>query len=636
MARPSQQSINDAMEAVRQCGVNTISDQDQLEDVLLAVRGRVRSQEANGTAEQQRQGLTRCLRPIWHYVMSQADLASLPVDTQHDLVWNLYATSVARTASAESFPLITKDLQAWHEVVQSLMNAEQVVQPVNGKEAVIPRFWYVGILGLVCLAAEGWMPDGRTRFYAMVAGLGSILVAWIMWYFGDSTALDSLQSANARRPAYLDAFDTGATGGADASNGLPPLEAIPMPAPATAPPLPTGGGLTIGEGAHTTTAEAVPVGTSVEFLPVHPFTVLGGHRGTVTGVSSKGLDVRLESGLEVGGVQAHAFVVKKDDKALHEAQTMQIPSSSGEFYAPFTATSTSTKTQEQAKRVREALERSSALQATTPSWPTLFWQAVKNEVDLYGLTDEIRRVLTVNGYHGPSTIGAPRTDELKKALAELEVAGLPQHGAGGAMLRASNDGGIGGTDPETMSWHLKLPPDLQRAAPELYRNIRAEGVSSVRQWVNDQHPAMEQRQGAAYQDLFTAATIIDFELAGCQDESVLMHRLATSDTLEIQLRKLGSFIYLRRTKDRAGAARMLGIRAPGTMSDIAPKWMLDDANSFSKIEWQRTERGHKQSRSEPSHGGGQSKYAGKFRGRGRGGGGKGGGKGRGGQNTTQG
>lgn len=198
------------------------------------------------------------------------------------------------------------------------------------------------------------------------------------------------------------------------------------------------------------------------------------------------------------------------------------------------------------------------------------------------------------------------------------------------MLSPLGDVNTAMTDPENMSWHLRLPPDLQRAAPELYRNIRAEGVASVRQWVNDQHPAMEQRQGAAYQDLFTAATIIDYELAGCQNESSLMHRLATSDTLEIQLRKLGSFIYLRRTKDKAGALRMLGIRAPGTMTDIAPRWMLDDANSFSKVEWQRTERGNKQSRGEPGSGHSTSggRYAGKFRGRGKGGGGKGGGRGR--------
>lgn len=97
-----------------------------------------------------------------------------------------------------------------------------------------------------------------------------------------------------------------------------------------------------------------------------------------------------------------------------------------------------------------------------------------------------------------------------------------------------------------------------------------------------------------------------------------MGKLAASDTLEIQLRKLGAFIYLRRTKDKTGAARMLGVRAPGTNADIAPKWMLDDANLHSKVEHQRLERGIKQQRGEHS-GGGSGKGDGKGkRGRGRG------------------
>lgn len=105
--------------------------------------------------------------------------------------------------------------------------------------------------------------------------------------------------------------------------------------------------------------------------------------------------------------------------------------------------------------------------------------------------------------------------------------------------------------------------------------------------MNEQHPTLELKQSPTYQDLFTKATIIDYELADCRSDSSIMHKLATSDMLEIQLRKLGSFVYLRRTTDGAGAQRMLGVRAPGVNADIAPKWMLDDANAFSKVEFQR-------------------------------------------------
>lgn len=65
---------------------------------------------------------------------------------------------------------------------------------------------------------------------------------------------------------------------------------------------------------------------------------------------------------------------------------------------------------------------------------------------------------------------------------------------------------------------------------------------------------------------------------------------------------------------------MLGVRAPGANADIAPKWLLDDANAHSKLEWQRSERGQKMNRQEHgghgSGGGGHTKFAGKFRGRG--------------------
>lgn len=136
---------------------------------------------------------------------------------------------------------------------------------------------------------------------------------------------------------------------------------------------------------------------------------------------------------------------------------------------------------------------------------------------------------------------------------------------------------------------------------------------------------------AVYQDLFSAATIVDYEVAGCRTEDSFMHKLASSDTLEINLRKLGAFVYLRRTQDKAGANRMLGIRAPGSQTDIAPRWMVDDASAFSKVEYQRLEKVQGLEGGGGSAGGSQGGNAyskgSKFRGRGGGGGGKRGAKG---------
>ena len=188
-----------------------------------------------------------------------------------------------------------------------------------------------------------------------------------------------------------------------------------------------------------------------------------------------------------------------------------------------------------------------------------------------------------------------------------------------------------------MAWHLKLPADsFNVQEPELYRNIRAEGVGSVRQWVNEQHAGLEAKSSSQFQDLFTAATIIDFELAGCRSESEVMVEAGYVRQLwRSTCGSWGAFIYFRRTKDKTGANRMLGVRAPGTNADIAPKWMLDDANTHSKTEYQRIERGQKLSKLE--HGGGHV-GGGKSDGKGRKGG-RGGGRGKppkkGGQ-TTQG
>ena len=242
------------------------------------------------------------------------------------------------------------------------------------------------------------------------------------------------------------------------------------------------------------------------------------------------------------------------------------------------------KVQAQASRIKDALVKAHNLASSVPTWGSMFWQAVKNERDLYGLEPALTPLLQSHGYIGDSTISPPREEELRKALQEFETLGGPSHGTGGSFARVA-DIGVG-ESPEQMAWHLRLPPDMQRAGPELYRNIRAEGAASVRQWISDQHPSLEARQTPAFQDLFTAASIIDFELGECKSESAIMQKLGTSDTLEIQLRKLGAFIYYRRTKDKTGANRMLGIRTLRsgcwTMQMLIRKWSIRGLNEVTR------------------------------------------------------
>ena len=72
-----------------------------------------------------------------------------------------------------------------------------------------------------------------------------------------------------------------------------------------------------------------------------------------------------------------------------------------------------------------------------------------------------------------------------------------------------------------------------------------------------------------------------------------MQLLGSSDLLEIELRKLASFIHVRRTGDRRAAIHMLAVRPPGMASDNAPSWLVDEASLHSKWELQRVQRGNK-------------------------------------------
>ena len=645
MARLSQQALSDAISAVVQASGNAERDVELLEEALLATRNRVRAAGQHDTLAGQRAGLIRCLLPLSNWIDGEADLVGLADDARSDLIWNMYAATMARTQGADSFPLITGDLDAWNEVAGSLRVPVSDVAPTDSTEVGggILHYKLAGV-GLALLALDKWIPSDRWRVYSTGFGLLMVGLATLLWYLGWTG------QHSQKRPL------THTTGGAGSTRMPRPLPPVTQTAPettvqseSTSQPL-AGAAVPVGVPAVPTTSSQVTgqnystvvmapllaLGSAVQLRAVTPYEALAGQRGTVVGGQDGVHTVLLDSGLTLQQVALAALEAAPQAGSSSSIDMGKPPG--GEFYAPFSIGGVPSKLQAQAGRLKDALTKANALASTMPSWASLFWQAVKNEKDIYSIEPEISKLLQSHGYIGDGTISPPRCEELKKALLEVETLGGPMHGSGGSLARIA-DVGVG-DNPEQMAWHLKLPADLQRAAPELYRNLRSEGAASVRQWVNEQHPTLEMKQTAIYQDLFMAATIIDFELADCKTESAIMHKLGTSDTLEIHLRKLGSFIYFRRTKDKAGANRMLGIRAPGAGSDIAPKWLLDDANAHSKLEWQRAERGQKMFRFESGSGGngggggGHTKYAGKFRGRGAGG--KGGGRGKQSPNKTQG
>ena len=70
----------------------------------------------------------------------------------------------------------------------------------------------------------------------------------------------------------------------------------------------------------------------------------------------------------------------------------------------------------------------------------------------------------------------------------------------------------------------------------------------------------------------------------------VMQLLATSDELELGLRRIPAFVYQDRTRDRAGAVVIQGSVPPGSNRDVAPSWLVSDATIHSKNEHQRSER----------------------------------------------
>ncbi len=626
MTQLSGLALSEISTAFSHAGVSETRDIAGLTETLLLVRGRVRSGSQSTIQQAQVDSIRHCVTPLVQWLDREPDIAILPVQQKVDLLWNLYSATVSRTVLADRFPLVCSNEDLWNETMTGVFMAGGVqgdfIEDTKWFTRWLPLFFVLSGCALVFL--DQYLDSGRWRVYSLLMGTGLIGLGGVMWKLPCFSGSSARQDHNPHGHASLPLRMTGTASPLVMETSEQPPVGVP-PFPGVTDPLGTGG---------PSSSNVVAVGTAILLNGMGPTTPLAGQRGVVVDVQAGLHEVRLSSGMSVNKLPLQCLtIVPQGSEQVQVAPAITEPQlpETGQFYTPFVETGAE-KIKQQAVRVRTALEKAQSLQATQPAWGRLFWQAVKNEADIYTLEAPIRDVLISHGYVGPDTTGPPRYEELKKQLTDLENQPLAPHGTGAAMLRSAAGGVV--SDPEQMAWHLKLPADLQRAAPELYRNIRAEGVSSVRQWINEQHAGLEAKSTAQFQDLFMAATIIDFELADCKTEMELMSRLATSDTLEIHLRKMGAFIYYRRTKDKTGANRMLGLRAPGSQTDIAPKWMLDDANVHSKTEYQRLERGQKLHKLEQGDGGGR-----KGGGKSGKGGGKGGGRGKptkkGGQ-TTQG
>ena len=86
------------------------------------------------------------------------------------------------------------------------------------------------------------------------------------------------------------------------------------------------------------------------------------------------------------------------------------------------------------------------------------------------------------------------------------------------------------------------------------------GVSSAREWATQDFVGA--RAGPVWAEVWHIATANDFYAGQIHNDAELMNVLATSDDLEMKLRRLSSLIYEANHGDAAGAAAMLAISNP--------------------------------------------------------------------------
>jgi len=87
-----------------------------------------------------------------------------------------------------------------------------------------------------------------------------------------------------------------------------------------------------------------------------------------------------------------------------------------------------------------------------------------------------------------------------------------------------------------------------------------------------------------------AAVMSDFILGQSTSDAETYRLLGTSDQLEVALRHISAFVYEKRTGDSYGASQIRATVAPGSGTDVAPGWLINDVTLASRMEHRRSEQ----------------------------------------------
>ena len=199
-------------------------------------------------------------------------------------------------------------------------------------------------------------------------------------------------------------------------------------------------------------------------------------------------------------------------------------------------------------------------------------------------------LLRTHGIEMMTVASGSRVAALREELERLYNRSIVETETLGARVSDQMAGARSLKGASTDQYTTRLDAEFKRAGVDIYKAIRLEGVASVRAWLKDNYVGYKGPGATQWTDLWSLACQVDMAIGQCGTDAEIVTLLNSDDRLEVALRHLGAYFYEVRTGDKTGAAHMRAHSTPGTARDIVPAWMINEATTFSKAEFQRSER----------------------------------------------
>ena len=533
-------------------------------------------------------------------------------------VWDLWESASGSVQTRSRLEHLTSDDDAWQEACSTVADMVSVEPSEKGSSWSFWGMWLSILISGFCIGAiyfVTWTGRGSLLLtsLAIVSGTSAFFFARRFWTgSGEKSSAEGLARSSRGSEVEASRFQAPSR----TVNRTSPVVTERAPHPEGSSELmqsltslsrQAANPMTAVTEASSSASWQPAIGQIVKVVADGKYRDFSDEVGVVAGLPDGLLDVKLLSGALLFSIPAsclrpHRFAEQDSDKAIADsiveevlarpvgggAAAVNIDSKQAEVsdlvYAPLSRQAIE-QVQEQGKAVKSLLVKWSSRAALLPSWAKNFWLEVHA---IKSLDPRVLSLLRTHGYLGDGAGTPPRVTELKEKLGELESSGALSHSSALFDLGGDEQWQAGLEDEE--GWEATLPPDLKRAGPEIYASFRSAGAKSAREWLNQMIP-LEKRNDSTYIDLFNQASLVDFVIRDAKgSHPKALSLIAKSDTAEVALRRLASYVHARRTGDRDAAISMLAIKPTNLSHDIAPSWLVSEASVFSQSEFKRRER----------------------------------------------